>query len=87
MKKYYLVKVTLSNGETEDFIKLNAYDRLTNNQCNSITFKNEMDAKLQVDTLDYFNCKMEVIKKLDRRTKEFKQLEKNIRYYSVGYLY
>lgn len=87
MNKYYLVKITFSDGKTRYYIKLNAYDRLTNRQCNPTTFNNAEDAKLNVDTIDYFNCEMEVIKKLDRRTKEFKTLEKSLKYFTVGDLY
>ena len=87
MNRYYLVKITFSDGNSRYYIKLNPYNRLKNNQCNSRIFKNEDDANLNIDTLDYFNCKMEVIKKLDRRTREFKILEKSLKYFTVADLY
>lgn len=87
MKRYYLVKIIFSDGESRYYIKLNPKYRLTNKQCNPRIFDNPDDADLDVDTLDYFNCKMEVINKLDRRTREFKNLEKVLKYFTVGDLY
>jgi hypothetical protein len=87
MNKYYLVKITFSDGKIRHYIKLNPEDRLRNNQCNPRIFYNPDVAELNIDTLDYFNCKMEIIKKLDRRTREFKTLEKALRYFTVGDLY
>lgn len=87
MNRYYLVKITFSDGTSKKYIKLNPYNRLTNKRCHSRTFDNYKDSRLDVDVLEYFNCKMEIIKKLDRRTKEFKKLEKEVRYFSVSELY
>lgn len=87
LNKYYLVKIKFSDGKTRHYIKLNPEDRLTNKQCNPRIFYNQEDAELNIDTLDYFNCKLEVIKKLDRRTKEFKLLEQVLGYFTVGDLY
>ena len=87
LNRYYLVKITFSDGTSRYYIKLNPYNRLSNKQCNSRIFRNQDDANLNVDTLDYFNCRMEVIKRLDRRTREFKTLEKSLKYFTVADLY
>ena len=87
MNRYYLVKITFSDGNSRYYIKLNPEHRLINKQCYSAIFDNPEDANLDVDTLDHFNCRMEVIKRLDRRTREFKTLEKSLKYFTVADLY
>ena len=86
--KYYLVAVT-QDDVIHKFIMLNAYQPITNRQCNSMIFENKADANLDVSVFDYFNCKLIVLnegKPLDRRTKEFKQLRNNFSYFSVDLL-
>ena len=82
MRNYYLVQI-----DRHFFIMLNPFDVLTNRQCNSIIFKNKEDSILDTSVFEYFNVKINIIGgKLDRRTKEFKRIEKDYQYFSVAYL-
>ena len=82
MKTFSLVHIGRST-----FIMLNAKDNLTNNQCNSTIFESREDANLKVNIFDYFGLKVTIlVNKLDRRTKKFKQLEKEYQYFSASFL-
>lgn len=71
----------------DTFIMLNAKDNVKNNQCNSTTFENKADANLDCNVFDYYNVKVNtIIDKLDRRTKKFKQFERDYQYFSVSFL-
>jgi hypothetical protein len=66
---------------------LNAKEDLKNNQCNSTIFVNPQSANLNTNVFHYFGLKVNIIiDKLDRRTKRFKQLEKDYQYFSVSFL-
>jgi hypothetical protein len=82
MKTFSLVHIGRST-----FIMLNAKDNLTNNQCNSTIFEIKEDASLNTNIFDYFDLKVSIlVDKLDRRTKNFKQLEKEYQYFSASFL-
>lgn len=82
MKQYFLTKV---NGK--EFIMLNPFSKLTNNQCNSQIFKNQEEAGLEVDIFKHFQAKVEILQKLDLRTKFYKNLRKEgVGFFSVNYL-
>jgi hypothetical protein len=71
----------------DTFIMLNAKENLTNRQCNSTMFESQEIADLNVNIFDYFELKVHiVIEKLDRRTKKFKELERQYPYFSAGFL-
>ena len=71
----------------DTFIMLNAKDDLKNSQCNSTIFENRVDASLDTNVFHYFGLKVNVIiDKLDRRTKKFKQFERDYQYFSVSFL-
>ena len=71
----------------DTFIMLNAKDYVKNNQCNSTTFENRADANLDCNVFDYYKVKVHIIiDKLDRRTKRFKQFERDYQYFSVSFL-
>ena len=71
----------------DTFIMLNAKDNLKNSQCNSMTFENKADANLDINVFDYYGLKVTIlIDKLDRRTKKFKQFEKDNQFFSVSFL-
>lgn len=71
----------------DTFIMLNAKDDLKNSQCNSTIFENRVDANLDCSVFHYFGLKVNVIiDKLDRRTKRFKQFERDYQYFSVSFL-
>lgn len=82
MKTYSLVHIG-----RDTFIMLNAKEDLKNNQCNSTIFVNPESANLNTNVFHYFGLKVNIIiDKLDRRTKKFKQLEKDYQYFSVSFL-
>jgi len=82
MKVYSLVHIG-----RDTFIMLNAKDDLKNNQCNSTIFVNPESANLNCNVYHYFGLKVTIIiDKLDRRTKKFKQFEKDYQYFSVSFL-
>lgn len=82
MKTYSLVHIG-----RDTFIMLNAKDKLTNKMCNSTIFVNKESANLDTNVFHYFGVKVRIlIDKLDRRTKRFKELEKQYQYFTVGYL-
>lgn len=82
MKKYSLVHIG-----RDTFLILNAKDNLKCNQCNSTIFENEDDAKSDKNVFDYFDLKVNIIiDKLDRRTKKYKQFEKDYQYFSASFL-
>ncbi len=82
MKKYSLIKFTNSKKDTFIYIMLNANKPLKNYQCNSALFINKEDATKNIDTLEYFNCKIDIIEKnIDRRKKQYK----NYKYFSYGF--
>lgn len=71
----------------DTFIMLNAKEDLKNNQCNSSIFVNKDSASLNTNVFHYFGLKVNIIiDKLDRRTKKFKQLERDYQYFSVSFL-
>ena len=71
----------------DTFIMLNAKDDLKNSQCNSTIFVNPQSASLDTNVFHYFGLKVNVIiDKLDRRTKKFKQFERDYQYFSVSFL-
>ena len=71
----------------DTFIMLNAKEDLKNSQCNSTIFENRVDASLDCNVFNYFGLKVNVIiDKLDRRTKKFKQFERDYQYFSVSFL-
>lgn len=86
--KYYLVEI--ARGETKHkVIMLNAHKPLTNKQCNSRIFSNEVDARLDVSVFDYFGCTLTILndgKPLDRRTKKYRNLVNAYRYFSANFL-
>jgi hypothetical protein len=82
MKVYSLVHIG-----RDTFIMLNAKDDFKNNQCNSMTFENKADANLDINVFEYYGLKVDIlIDNLDRRTKRFKQFEKDYQYFSVSFL-
>ena len=82
MKTFALVHIG-----RDTFIMLNPTEELKNNQCNSSTFENKNDANLDVNVFDYYGLKVTIlIDKLDRRTKKFKQFEKDNQFFSVSFL-
>ena len=86
--RYYLVEV--ARGEIKHkFVMLNAHKPLPNRMCNPYIFSNKADASLDVSVFDYFGCTLTILndgKPLDRRTKKFKNLARDNRYFSVSYL-
>lgn len=86
--RYYLVEV--ARGEIKHkFVMLNAHKPLTNRMCNPYIFSNKADASLDVSVFDYFGCTLTILndgKPLDRRTKKFKNLARDNRYFSASYL-
>lgn len=71
----------------DTFIMLNTKDNLTNNQCNSAIFVNFESSILNTNVFHYFGLKVTIlIDKLDRRTKKFKQLEREYQYFSASFL-
>ena len=82
MKTFSLVHIGRNT-----FIMLNAKENLKNNQCNSTIFVNPESSKLNCNVFHYFGLKVTIlIDKLDRRTKKFKQLEKEYQYFSASFL-
>jgi hypothetical protein len=82
MKVYSLVHIG-----RDTFIMLNAKDDLKNSQCNSTIFENKVDANLGINVFEYYGLKVNIlIDNLDRRTKRFKQFEKDYQYFSVSFL-
>ena len=79
MKKYYLVEIN-----NVKYIMLNAYDKITNRMCNSMIFNNSQDANLDVSIFNFFKVNLVIIEKLDRRTKQFKNYEKQYGYFSAS---
>ena len=70
----------------DTFIMLNAKDEVKNSQCNSAIFENRDDANLDCNVFTYYGLKVNVvIDKLDRRTKKFKQFERDYQYFSVSF--
>ena len=71
----------------DTFIMLNANKPLLNKHCNSTIFENKDDANLDCNVFTYYGLKVNVIiDKLDRRTKKFKQFERDYQYFSVSFL-
>lgn len=71
----------------DTFIMLNANENLKNNQCNSTIFINPDASKLDTNVFHYFGLKVTIIKdNLDRRTKKFKDFEKQYPYFSASFL-
>ena len=82
MKVYSLVHIG-----RDTFLMLNANEDLKNSQCNSMTFEDKADANLDINVFKYYNLKVSIIiDKLDRRTKKFKQFEKDYQFFSVSFL-
>jgi len=82
MRQYSLVHIG-----RDMFLMLNAKNDLKNNQCNSTTFENKADINLDINVFEYYGLKVNIIiDKLDRRTKRFKQFEKDYQYFSVSFL-
>ena len=71
----------------DTFIMLNAKEEVKNSQCNSTIFVNPQSSSLNTNVFHYFGLKVNVvIDKLDRRTKKFKQFERDYQYFSVSFL-
>ena len=82
MKKFSLVSVSGVN-----YIMLNAEKTILNSHCNSTIFEKNEDSFLNINVFDYFETEVIILKSnLDRRKKEFKELEKKYKYFSVGFL-
>ena len=86
--KVYLIKITYNNGFSKKFLTINAYEDFTCRMCNSNIFpKNSSDSLLDTNVFDYFKAKQHVIKRVDARTKEYKELCKKYNWFSVSDLY
>ncbi len=71
----------------ETFLMLNSNKPLLNKHCNSVIFENKNDAYLDTNVFAYFGLYVYVLSKnLDRRTKRFKQFEKDYQYFSASFL-
>jgi hypothetical protein len=78
---------SLAHIGRDTFLMLNAKNDLKNNQCNSMTFENKADVNLDTNVFEYYGLKVHIIiDNLDRRTKRFKQFEKDYQYFSVSFL-
>jgi hypothetical protein len=82
MKTYSLVQIG-----RDTFLMLNADKPFLNNQCSSSIFENKDDARLDINVFAHFGLYILVLSKnLDRRTKRFKQFEKEYQYFSASFL-
>ncbi len=82
MKSFYLTIVG-----RDSFIMLNPEKDLKNKHCNSAIFENKEDADKDQNIFKFFNVPVKIIgEKLDRRTKEFKNLKSHHPYFSTMFL-
>lgn len=82
MKTYSLVHIG-----RDTFIMLNEKEDLKCNQCISSIFMYKETAELNASVFQVFGVSVNIIiDDLDRRTKKFKQFEKDYQYFSVSFL-
>lgn len=82
-------KIHLVYVNDQPYLMVNPFDKLTVGMCNSQITKNWgiTDADLDTDVFKFFKVDLTIIPTpFDRRTAQFKNFEKTVKYFTVEYL-